>query len=230
MKKDIKYQAVIFDLFGTLIDNFSISEYKSVLSEMAQLLNAPPDLFIQLWFDTFKKRCIGEFKSVDENISFVCRKLNLNPTKSLIKNAAQIRFFFTQKSVTPKDEAVETLNYIRHQGLKTDLITDCSIETPTIWENTPFKKLFDVCIFSCIVGVKKPEEKIYKITCNELSISADKCLYVGDGSSNELFGAKQVGMHPILIQDPKEQDAHRIDEEPWYGNRIEKLSELRNFI
>ncbi len=230
MKKGIIYQAVVFDLFGTLIDNFSTSEYKSILSEMAQLLDAPPNLFIQLWFDTFKKRCIGDFKNVDENISYVCRKLNLNPIISKIKDAAQIRFSFTQKSITPKEEAIETLNYIRHQGLKTALITDCSIETPTILENTPFKKLFDVCIFSCIVGVKKPDEKIYEIACSELSISTDKCLYVGDGSSNELFGAEQVGMHPILLQDPKEQDAHRIDEEPWHGQKIEKLSELRNYI
>ena len=52
----MKYQAVIFDLFGTLIDNFSLREHQSVLAQMASVLSAPPDDFTRLWFETSDHR------------------------------------------------------------------------------------------------------------------------------------------------------------------------------
>ena len=51
-------KAIIFDLFGTLIDNFSISEYKEILSKMATILGAPSEQFINLWTNSFDKRMI----------------------------------------------------------------------------------------------------------------------------------------------------------------------------
>ena len=48
----MKYAAVIFDLFGTLVDNFSAREYESVLMQMASVLAVPYDDLARLWFDT----------------------------------------------------------------------------------------------------------------------------------------------------------------------------------
>ena len=44
----MKYEAVVFDLFGTLVPNMSLSEHRAVLTQMAQVLEAPPDDFIQM--------------------------------------------------------------------------------------------------------------------------------------------------------------------------------------
>jgi len=52
----MKYSAVIFDLFGTLIHKFPLQEHKRVLSKMASVVSVPPDDFIRLWFDTFDER------------------------------------------------------------------------------------------------------------------------------------------------------------------------------
>jgi len=44
-----KIKAVIFDLFGTLIDSFNAQEYKQVLSGMASSLSLPKASFIHMW-------------------------------------------------------------------------------------------------------------------------------------------------------------------------------------
>ena len=42
----MKYKAIIFDLFGTLVDNFSIKKYKIMLSDMSTILGVEPTEFI----------------------------------------------------------------------------------------------------------------------------------------------------------------------------------------
>ena len=69
----VRYVAVIFDLFGTLVPNMVLSEHRAVLVRMAHALSAPPDDFAQLWFDTFNERSTGAFQSPDDNVKYICR-------------------------------------------------------------------------------------------------------------------------------------------------------------
>ena len=61
----MKHLAVIFDLFGTLADNFSSSEYEDALVQMASTLSLPPDDFRRVWFDTPRNRNTGALQSVN---------------------------------------------------------------------------------------------------------------------------------------------------------------------
>ncbi len=59
----------------------------------------------------------------------------------------------------------------------------------------------------------------------------EECLYIGDGSSHELTGAKRVGMHPVLIQVPYEDEtAYKVDPEEWKGTRIGALREILELV
>jgi putative hydrolase of the HAD superfamily len=94
--------------------------------------------------------------------------------------------------------------------------------------------MFDIAVFSCTEGVKKPDLQIYKLAAEKLGVRPEDCLYIGDGSSNELTGAAAVGMHPVLIVDPEEDRAgtHRIDSEgeEWKGPVISSFSEVLNIV
>ena len=46
-------------------------------------------------------------------------------------------------------------------------------------------------------GVTKPDPEIFKRVMDALGVSADECLYVGDGGSKELFAARDVGMKTV---------------------------------
>ena len=128
----MKYVAVIFDLFGTLVDSFSLREHESVLTDMASVLFAPSDDFIRLWFNTFDERATGVLQSPEANIEYICRELGIPVTDTQIKLATQIRFDLTLRSMKPRPAAIEVLSCLKSDGYKTGLISDCSAETPTI--------------------------------------------------------------------------------------------------
>ncbi len=50
------YKAVIFDLYGTLVGNFSRKGYDLVQKEMAKILNLPYPKFWQTMGETLKDR------------------------------------------------------------------------------------------------------------------------------------------------------------------------------
>ena len=227
-----KYKAVIFDLFGTLVDNFSQDEYKKTLEEMASILSAPSDGFARLWLETFNQRSTGFFKSPEECIHFICRELKVEINESRLNQAGRIRFDFTLRCLNPRAEAVPVITALKASGHKIGLVSDCTSETPKVWTDTAFAPLFDVTVFSCRAGVKKPDPRIYHMAIKSLQVKPQDCLYIGDGSSRELTGALGVGMHPVLIRDPNDSaDAHYIDrEDNWSGLVITSLKEVLNLL
>lgn len=228
----MKYSAVIFDLFGTLVDNSSRAEYERILSEMAMVLSAPRQEFTQLWFDTFDLRTTGVLVSPEGNIDYICRQLGVSYTDIQLRQASGIRFNLTLNSLRPRPDAIDTLNILKNQQYRIGLISDCSSEVPAAWKDTPFAAIIDAPVFSCVVGMKKPDPRIYQMALDKLGVEAKDCLYIGDGSSRELSGAQAVGMNPVLIRVPHEMnpDAYRIDEEEWYGPAISSLSEVLGLL
>ncbi len=225
-------KAVIFDFFGTLVPNFSLSQHKAVLGKMADLMGAPREAFIQQWFDTTVSRMTGEYTSTRANIEAICRTLEVPFDAESCEQAVAERYVYARANSAPRSTAIETLREIGKRGLKTGLISDCSCELPDIWRETSFAPLFEVTTFSVVARIKKPNPLIYEMTAAQLGVACADCLYVGDGGSNELAGAQAVGMRPIWLCDEAEQgpDAHRIGYQEWDGERIGDLSGVLEFI
>jgi phosphoglycolate phosphatase-like HAD superfamily hydrolase len=93
----MKYQAVIFDLYGTLVSNGFASD--NSLKEMAGVLSAPEQEFANIWNAGFKKRMTGEYASFQDCVEHVCRELKLPATRNQIEIAANIRFNFTRQEM-----------------------------------------------------------------------------------------------------------------------------------
>ena len=230
--KTVKYKAVIFDLFGTIIYNFSLAAYENVLSEMSAIVNAPRDEFSRMWFDTFKERMTGELDTPRGNIEYICEKLGIEATEEEIEHTTRVRLEFSARHMIPRPGSVDVIARLKSGGYKIGLISDCSQEAPKTWTGTSFAPLFDVTIFSCEVGMKKPDPRIYLMATDRLGMAPQECMYIGDGSSQELTGALRVGMHPVLLRVPDETvDSHFVDrEEGWSGTVIESLQEIPDLL
>ena len=228
----MSYRAVIFDLFGTLVDNFTKSAHEAVLVEMAARLGAPGPDFVAAWLDSYELRNRGAFPSARENIEYVCRALQYEPAAEALTAAAEMRLDFTRRYLNgPRADAVPTLTLLRQMGHVLGLVSDCAAEVPTLWESTVFAPLITAPVFSCAVKMKKPEPGIYRLACTRLDVAPEECLYVGDGSSHELTGAAAVGMHPVLIRMAHEEneDSYRPDEDTWEGDTVRCLAEVVAF-
>ena len=226
----MKYKAIIFDLFGTLVDSYSVQGYNRLITDMASALKLPSEGFSKLWRDTAYERAIGIFKTTEESIRYICSKLIISVNDENIRKCEQIRLENTRKALNPKNGAVDLLNSLKGLGYKIGLITNCSTEVPLFWKNIELSHFFDVTIFSASVGMKKPDPQIYILACEQLEVEPNECLYIGDGDSNELSGASQLGMYAVMIRDPNELDPYRLVEVDWDGRKIKNFIEIMDLI
>ncbi len=228
----MKYKAVIFDLFGTLVNKFPIDESIDILRQMAEVLRVPADDLVKLWFGTFDKRHGGDFKDLEEDIRYVCHKLGASPEDNQVRLAAQINLDYVAKSITPRPNAVEVLTSLRERGYKIGLISNWSDEVPSVWNGIPLSRLFDIALFSCRVGMMKPDPHIYRLAAEKLAVKPEECLYIGDGDSGELAGATEAGMRPVLIDDNGKSSEHPVNakSEEWTGDRISSLMDIISLL
>ena len=89
------YEAVIFDLGGTLIDQSTWEEQDRYIKQMAGVLNLPYDDFLRLWRATYTERTKGSFGSVEKGIEYICQRLHIPIEKSRIEAAANIPYEIT---------------------------------------------------------------------------------------------------------------------------------------
>ena len=230
----MKYEAVIFDLFGTLIKKFSVREHTEILRQMASVVSVPPDDFVQLWSATFNERGSGVFKSIDANIEYICQKCGVPAEDANVKIASQINLDYTKRSIKTHYYATKALFDLKSRGYKTGLISNCSAEIPGIMSNKLFIRSIDVQVFSPLVGIQKPDPRIYQIAAERLVTTPEFCLYIGDGDEYELSGAAQAGMHPVLLRVSSEDstDVSRVgtEREKWPGLVIASLTEVVNLL
>lgn len=222
----MKIEAVIFDLFGTLVDDF-VSSVGQMHEEMAAALAVPYQQFMALWRQTAEMRIIGAFDSVEANIKYACNAMKTNPRAEQIEKAVEVRMKCIRRALQPRPDAIHTAGRLKTEGYRTGLISNCSIEIPILWHETDFANIIDTPIFSCRERVKKPDARIYQIACERLDVIPEASLYIADGEDGELTAADKVGLRAVLIRSPSHND-DRLHEEAkaWQGATISSLPEL----
>jgi putative hydrolase of the HAD superfamily len=225
----LNYSAVIFDLFGTLVTGWAETLFRESLYGMADAVGVDRDRFRDAWInETTYDRNVGVHATIAANVLHICKGEGVAPSDEAVARAVAIRNEFTRVLLKPRPDAVATMRALRDAGLRLALVSDCSADVPELWDTTPFASLIDLPIFSCSVGMKKPDPRIFLMASDGLGVPPERCIYVGDGGSRELTGASEVGMYAVLIAgfDEELPDYAKDKREKWEGRRIENLSEL----
>jgi putative hydrolase of the HAD superfamily len=227
-----RFEAVVLDLFGTLVYEFPRADWDAWLETAAAALEADPDAFRAAWEATAIERQTGRVGDIDENLRTIAARAGAWPSDAQIAEALEVRAALYRKWFVPRPGAEEILRELRTRRMPTALISMCAPDTPALWRASPLAGLIDVEVFSCEVGLRKPEPEIYLLACRRLGVDPAACLYVGDGSYGELTGASAVGMHAVLIRDPAdaEVEALRFEAEEWVGPSIEHLGEIGRLL
>ena len=127
----MRYSAVIFDLFGTLVNDITGPPYDHAVNQMALTLSISSDNFSRLWFDTLYERNVGHFLTLEANIKYICQKVGISVNDEQLSAAARIRHDLAKKSmIAPRAGALDTLYKLRQKKLKLGLISDCSPSEP----------------------------------------------------------------------------------------------------
>ena len=70
-------------------------------------------------------------------------------------------------------------------------------------EKFGLREIFDLFVSSCYVGLRKPEEAIYRLALDTTQQNPDECCFIDDRSLN-LDAARRVGMHTIEMESPQQ--------------------------
>lgn len=225
-------RAVIFDLFGTLVNPVDGPAYWRLLERVAEVLGIPVDDFRELWRQTSRDRNLGIHPDLRASFAFIADALGVPVTGDQLDEAARLRSDFEAGILVPRPGTPETIETIRRANLKTALVSNCSGVVPVLWRDSPLKGLFDATVFSCLVGIMKPDPRIYRLALEQIDVPPEECLYVGDGAGRELTGASALGMRAILIRDPGDDTDSRYAsrEDDWSGDRISYLREILSML
>jgi len=228
----MKFKAVIFDLFGTLVDVFGSSGGTIHMREMASALGILDEQFVQLWAQTTEMRIIGAFDSVEASIKHVSDAMSAHPQPEQIATAVEIRMNYVRQALQPRADAIDTLTELKACAYKIGLLSNCSIEIPLLWQETAFENLIDTPIFSSRARLKKPDPRIFYLACERLGVMPDSCLYVADGEDCELAAAAKVGLHPVLIRNSLRNHSSELLREAreWQGATIASLPEVLQLV
>lgn len=213
----MRYRAVIFDLWATLVP-WDQEQANRFYDSMADAVGIEPERFREAWLTGRKSREIGP---IADHLRELFHGLGAAPDLDQI---LAMRREWTMRSLQPRPDALETLAELRRRGHRLGLISVCSQDVPHVWDQTPLAGTLDELVFSCDVGVSKPDPRIYEIACERLEVEPADCLFVGDGANNELPGAERVGMAAVQLRAPGEPLTP--EGEAWTGPSIQHLREV----
>jgi len=227
----MSFKAVIFDLFGTLVNDFG-SAAGPMGRELAKALAAPYDPFNSLWNQTIEMRIVGHFETVEANIKYVCNKIGIHPDSGQVRDAVEIRMNYVRQALRPRPNAIDTANQLKKRGYAIGLISNCSPEIPSLWHETPFARVIDRPVFSCRARLRKPDPRIFHLACEQLAVTPDSCLYIADGEDHELSAAATVGLHPVLLLagGQKPSGGSHQEAREWQGSAISSLPEVLSLV
>lgn len=104
------------------------------------------------------------------------------------------------EAATPRPRMVEAVRRLRASGLRVGALTNN-------WKRdgmtSPVREHFDVFVESSVVGMRKPDPRIYELACRELGTALDATIFLDDIGSN-LKSARALGLTTIKVADPEQ--------------------------
>ena len=99
----------------------------------------------------------------------------------------------------PRPAMLTAIGRIRARGLKVGALTNnWHLDGPRPWDP---REHFDVFVESRVVGLRKPDPRIYQLVCHELGVAPAAAAFLDDIGRN-LKSARALGMRTIRVDDP----------------------------
>lgn len=183
-----RIKSVIFDWGGVLIDDPA----PELMGYCADALGVPKEDYTKA-----HRRFAGDFQTggitEDTFWSRLCGELGAAKPKipSLWTEAFKTVY-------SPKADMFSLARSLRENGCTIALLSNTEPPTMQYFYQQGYD-MFDVLVFSCAEGIKKPERKIYELTLKRLDVKPKQSVFIDD-RQDYINGAKEVGLNAILFK------------------------------
>lgn len=193
-------RAVVFDLGGVVLGSplHAIAEYERERAIPPGFVNgvvmgtAPHGAWSRLergelpmadFYDAFEAECSDAGHAID----------------------ARAMFAAMGRAAEPRPVMLEAIERIREQGLRVAALTNNWAPEPGSAESAPgtgLDDVFDHVVESRVVGLRKPDPRIYELVCERLSVPPSAAAFLDDIGAN-LKPARALGMTTIRVVEPE---------------------------
>ncbi len=221
-------RAIVFDYFGTLTVATPAAVRRAGAARVATVLGVDPELFSATISSTFTERSTGRFGDLRQTMEWLAWRCGGRPSEGQVTEACTVRSEIEGTYARQvRADAVATLRFLRDRGLRIGVISDCTHELPELWPSLAVAPWVDAAVFSVTMGERKPHPSLYRAACAGLEVGIDEVVYVGDGGSNELSGARALGIPAVRLVADDAVGALVYDaEDEWTGPVIDGLAAL----
>jgi epoxide hydrolase-like predicted phosphatase len=181
-------KTIIFDWGGVLIDDPA----PGLMEFCAKALKVIKEVYIKAHskFEAdFQKGLICENTFWEK----ICSELNVSKPKnpSLWAEAFEAAY-------VPRNGMFSMAASLQKNGYRTAVLSNTEVPAMQHFHMQRYD-MFDVAVFSCLKGVKKPDREIYELTLKKLGCGAEQSVFIDD-KPEYINGAKKVGINTVLFQ------------------------------
>jgi epoxide hydrolase-like predicted phosphatase len=204
--------AVLFDFGGV----FTHSPFRA-FAELGKEMGARPGQFEEITFGSYHEDTDHAWHRLERG------EIGLGAARQAIMDEArQQGFDFDPLVVLARLTAgrdggvrpamVERALRLRHEGLRTALVTNNVAEFRSAWRTmVPIAELFDVVIDSSAVGMRKPDPAIFRLALEELGgVAPERAAFLDDLEEN-LRAAESLGMRGLLVEEDDDAAIAALD-------------------
>ncbi|MGN1267138.1 MAG: HAD family hydrolase [Dorea sp.] len=190
--KDIKIEALVFDMDGLLLDSERIVQ--RAWEEAGNQLGIPG--MGELIYHT-----LGMNRTARRDYFFSVVGPDF-PNETFNQKNRECFFDIVEKEGLPvKKGARELLDYAKEHGYKLAVATSSSMDyARKVLEDAKIYDYFDGIIFGNMVTRSKPDPEIYLKVCELIQVHPSNCLALEDAPGG-IRSAYAAGLHPIMIPD-----------------------------
>lgn len=160
---------------------------------MSRLLRSP-DLIVTLIQPMVRGRETEFYRSVNarlvEHMGLAAEDAELDDIHAMFEREVVYR---------PYPEAVRALKAVRAAGYRTGVISNFTHRLPQVLEGLGLADLLDTVTYSFEAGAEKPHPKIFRTALARAGASPEHVLMVGDSYDADYLGARQAGLHAVLL-------------------------------
>lgn len=110
-----------------------------------------------------------------------------------------------------KEDAIIVLDYLQGKYKLGIISNGTSTSQRNKIRSLEIEHYFRTIVISEEIGYKKPEEEIFRITCNTISESVDSVVYVGNDLFVDVIGARNAGLIPIWLSHKRKKGVITIN-------------------
>jgi putative hydrolase of the HAD superfamily len=93
----------------------------------------------------------------------------------------------------------EALDALRGRGVRVCIVSNSEGKLAGLFDRLDLSSRFDWVIDSALVGVEKPDPRIFQLALDRFNVSAARTLHLGDTVATDVVGARNAGIRTALI-------------------------------